>query len=154
MSVIRKLDSAYPSVCMMRASGSTILWHVTIATAAAIVISRNEILTALEDENDSGSPEVHSLKQRLRLIQFFFLAVTPSTHSLSRLDRLSFFCISLQSFRWPCTYIPRNNILCSLRGSKRRALLNFNYYLPEAFTLRRYCFSAFFLRGTRLCLRN
>lgn len=37
----------------MRASGSTILWHVTIA--AAIVISRNEILTALEDENDSSS---------------------------------------------------------------------------------------------------
>lgn len=66
------------------ASGSTILWHVTIATAAAIVISRNEILTALEDENDSGSPQVHSLtlKQRLRLVQFFFLAVTPSTHSL------------------------------------------------------------------------
>ena len=44
-----------------RASDSTILWHVTIATAMAIVISRNEILTALEDENDSDSPEVHSL---------------------------------------------------------------------------------------------
>lgn len=87
MSVIRKLDSAYPSVWddekSVRQRG--FMARDDSVTAAAIVISRNEILTALEDENDSGSPEVHSLtlKQRLRHVQFFFLAVTPLPPTLS-----------------------------------------------------------------------
>jgi len=41
---------------MTFASLRTVALASTIATAAAIVISRNEILTALEDENDSEHP--------------------------------------------------------------------------------------------------
>lgn len=78
----------------MRASGSTILWHVTIA--AVIVISRNEILTALEDENDSSRQprDTVAYAQAAITLHTIFLPLCNTFLLLS----LSFLCIRPQSF--------------------------------------------------------